>query len=57
MVTAHDEPEVREGARISGCAGYLSKPISIELLESAINDAIKAAKPYGRRLVPQHHQK
>jgi len=39
FITAHDEPDVREEARRSGCAGYFRKPVPGRLLVEAIVNA------------------
>lgn len=43
FITAHDEPEGRETAQKAGCAAYLRKPFSRELLLAAIHKAVPNA--------------
>lgn len=42
LVTAHDEPNVREEAQKVGCSAYFRKPVSGKLLLEAINCAVDA---------------
>src|SRR5713101_420308 len=42
LVTAHDEPEIREEARQVGCAAYFPKPVPGKLVVEAITNAVNA---------------
>jgi FixJ family two-component response regulator len=41
VVTAHDQPALREQCLADGAVAYLSKPLQRERLVGAINDAIR----------------
>ncbi len=43
IITAHDDAEVREAARQSGCPAYLCKPLDAPRLLQEIFAAVKGA--------------
>jgi FixJ family two-component response regulator len=43
MVTAHDQPELREQCLADGAVAYLAKPLQRQPLVNLINDAIRAS--------------
>jgi FixJ family two-component response regulator len=43
FVTAHDEPEIREQAKLAGCSAYFRKPVPGKLLVEAINTAVRTS--------------
>jgi len=45
VVTAHDQPALREQCLADGAVAYLAKPLQRERLVSLINDAIRLRSP------------
>jgi FixJ family two-component response regulator len=46
FVTAHDEPEIREEARQSGCIAYLRKPVASHAFLEAVARALESSGPF-----------
>jgi FixJ family two-component response regulator len=44
VITAHDEPGLRERCQSAGVAAFLTKPLNQDALISAINNAMETAK-------------
>jgi len=45
VVTAHDQPALREQCLADGAVAYLAKPLQRERLVGLINDAIRLRSP------------